>query len=178
MKKIILAIAMVATSVALNAQNVASVNTQKLLDTMPSKKMSDNTLKDMEALYMKEIQEMQTALQAEYQKYLSIKDLPTTSSTVRSYSEERLQKKQQELEQRQEELGQLIQNQQVELNKPITERVQKAIKIVSERKKIDYVLEEMQTLYSNPIKDITKEVMTELLKLEAEAMKVVAPKQP
>ena len=177
MKRLILVVALFAGSMSAIAQsNVAHVNTQKLLDTMPSRKAAEATLKDMETLYMSEIEESQKALQGEYEKYMATRE--TMSPTVRAYTEERLQKKQQELEGRQEELGQMLQKQSGEMNKPILERVQKAIKIVSERKKVDYVLEESQTLYFNAAKDITKEVITELLKLENEITKVVTPVAP
>jgi outer membrane protein len=177
MKRLILVVAIFAGSIsAIGQGNVAHVNTQKLLDTMPSRKAAEVTLKDMEALYMSEIDQSQKSLQAEYEKYMATRE--TMSPTVRAYTEERLQKKQQELEGRQEELGQMLQKQSAEMNKPILERVQKAIKIVSERKKIDYVLEESQTLYFNPAKDVTKEVITELLKLEAEVSKNISPVAP
>jgi Skp family chaperone for outer membrane proteins len=58
-----------------------------------------------------------------------------------------------------------------ELNKPILDRVQKAVEIVSERKKLNYVIDETVTLYFKGGMDITGEVLSELLKLDAEAMK-------
>jgi outer membrane protein len=171
MKKITLVVAIIASTLTLNAQNMGYVNTQKLLDTMQSRKTAMTTLQETEALFGKEVQESQASLQAEYQKYLAIKDLPTTSQTVKQYTEERLQKKEQELQARQQELSNMLQQQSAELNKPITDRVQKAIKIVAERKKLDFVIEETQSLYVNATKDITKDAMQELLKLEAEILK-------
>ena len=58
-----------------------------------------------------------------------------------------------------------------ELNKPILARVQKAVEIVSDRKKINYVLDESSTLYFKGGMDITAEVLVELLILDVAAMK-------
>jgi Skp family chaperone for outer membrane proteins len=54
---------------------------------------------------------------------------------------------------------------------PILERTQKAIAIVAERKKLNYIFDETVSLYFKGGIDCTAEVMTELLKLDAEAMK-------
>jgi Skp family chaperone for outer membrane proteins len=54
---------------------------------------------------------------------------------------------------------------------PILERTQKAIAIVAERKKLNYIFDETVSLYFKGGIDCTSEVMTELLKLDAEAMK-------
>ena len=85
--------------------------------------------------------------------------------------EEKIMKKQQGLEDRQTALQQEMQIYTQELNKPILERVQKAVEIVSDRKKINYVLDESNTLYFKGGMDITAEVLIELLRLDAEAMK-------
>ena len=53
--------------------------------------------------------------------------------------------------------------------------VQDAVKTVSERKKLSYVIDETVTLYFDVNLDITGEVMTELLRLDAEAMKNTPP---
>ena len=58
-----------------------------------------------------------------------------------------------------------------ELNKPILDRVQKSIDIVADRKKLNYVLDVSATMYSKGGIDITSEVITELLLLDAAARK-------
>jgi Skp family chaperone for outer membrane proteins len=179
MKKIVLSFTLiVASTSALFAQGMGHVRTQELLDTMDSRKQSEIALKDMEQLYVKELKESEAALQKEAMDLETKRKSSTPpSATVIKYSEERLQKKSQDLQQREQELQQMLQAQIGEMNKPILERVKKAIKTVAERKKLDFVTEETQSLYSNSTKDITKEVMIELLKLEAElkTKAVVAP---
>ena len=49
--------------------------------------------------------------------------------------------------------------------------VQKSVEIVSDRKKINYVIDESTTLYFKGGMDITAEVLIELLRLDAESMK-------
>jgi Skp family chaperone for outer membrane proteins len=58
-----------------------------------------------------------------------------------------------------------------ELNKPILDRVQKSIDIVADRKKLNYVLDVSATMYAKGGIDITSEVITELLLLDAAARK-------
>jgi outer membrane protein len=170
MKKIVLSLTFIAgTATAFFAQGIGHVRTQELLDTMDSRKQSEIALRDMEQLFVKELQESEAALQKEAADLEAKRKSATPpSATVVKYSEERLQKKSQELQQREQELQQMLQQQSSEMNQPILERVKKAIKIVAERKKLDFVMEETQSLYNNASKDITKEVMVELLKLEAE----------
>jgi Skp family chaperone for outer membrane proteins len=52
------------------------------------------------------------------------------------------------------------------------DRVQKSVEIVSDRKKLNYVIDESTTLYYKGGMDITNEVIIELLRLDAEATKL------
>jgi Skp family chaperone for outer membrane proteins len=72
---------------------------------------------------------------------------------------------------RQQSLEQEIQAYNEELNKPILERIQKSIEIVADRKKLNYVMDESVTLYFKGGIDCTAEVMVEMLRLDAEALK-------
>lgn len=171
MKKLIIVCVAVMSMTTLVAQTtkVAHVNSQQLLDTMPSRKAAMKNLQDFEASGVKELQEMEADLQAVYKKYMAEqKDL---SPVMRQYEEEKLQKKQYAIQQREQELQQQMTGLSNELNAPILERVQKAVEIVSERKKINYVIDESVTLYFKGGIDLTSEVMTELLRLDAESMK-------
>jgi Skp family chaperone for outer membrane proteins len=80
-------------------------------------------------------------------------------------------KKQQALEDRQGQLQQEMQIYGQELNQPILERIQKAVELVADRKKVNYVIDESQTLYFKGGIDMTAEVMVELLRMDAEALK-------
>ena len=170
MKKTILIIALMFTALSASAQmKLAHVNSQELLDTMPSRLDALVQLKKFEQDGYKELAEIQKDLEASYKKYEQNKI--TWSPVILKIEEEKIMKKQQGLEDRQTALQQEMQIYTQELNKPILERVQKAVEIVSDRKKINYVLDESNTLYFKGGMDITAEVLIELLRLDAEAMK-------
>jgi outer membrane protein len=99
------------------------------------------------------------------------KERPNMSPMLIKIEEEKLMKKQQNIQDREQALNQEMQVYSQELNKPILERVQKAVEIVSDRKKLNYVIDETVTLYFKGGMDITAEVVVELLRLDAEAMK-------
>lgn len=170
MKKWLLALAVMFSLGMVNAQSkVAHVNSQKLLDTLPSRKDALKKLKDFESNGVKELQEMEADLNTSYAKYE--KDRPNMIQAQIKIEEDKLMKKQQNIQEREQSLNQEMQILSQELNKPILDRVQKAVEIVSDRKKLNYVIDESVTLYFKGGMDITAEVLTELLRLDAEAMK-------
>jgi outer membrane protein len=170
MKKWIFILSVLMTAnLAVAQSKVAHVNSQKLLDTLPSRKDALKKLQDFETKGIEELKEMEADFNkslAEYEK-----KAPDLSPMLKKIEEEKLMKKQQNLQERQESLQQEMQIYSQELNKPILERVQKAVEIVSDRKKLNYVLDETVTLYFKGGTDITAEVLVELLKLDAEANK-------
>lgn len=164
MKKVVLLLVMVVTTLVSYSQTtVAHVNTQKVLDTMPSRKAAERELQKFEQRAVKELQETQQKLQSDYAKLQ--KEKSTMSPTAYKFEEDRLMKKSQEFQTRQQELDQQIQILSQDLNAPILEQVQKAVKKVCERQKIDYVIDESSLLYSNG-KDLTDLVIKEVLKME------------
>jgi outer membrane protein len=155
--------------VSVNAQTkVAHINSQKLLDTLQSRKDAMARLKKFEEEGVVELQEMNKSFEAAYIRYQQ--NEKDWSPVIQKMEQEKLMKKQQALETRQQELEQQMQIYGQELNKPILELVQSAVNNVAESKKISYVLDETVTLYFQGGLDITKEVMSELLRLEAELM--------
>ncbi len=170
MKKLLLALVVMFSMGTVMAQSkVAHVNSQKLLDTLQSRKDAMNQLKEFEANGIKELQEMEADFNAALAKYE--KDRPSMSPTLIKFEEEKLMKKQQGIQDRETSLNQEMQIYSQELNKPILERVQKAVEIVSDRRKLNYVIDESVTLYFKGGTDITAEVIIELLRLDAEALK-------
>lgn len=170
MKKLLLAFAVMFSMGAVMAQSkVAHVNSQKLLDTIPSRKEAMVKLKEFETNGVKELQEMEADFNTALGKYE--KERPNMSPMLIKIEEEKLMKKQQNIQDREQALNQEMQVYSQELNKPILERVQKAVEIVSDRKKLNYVIDETVTLYFKGGMDITAEVVVELLRLDAEAMK-------
>ena len=170
MKKTILFIALMFSALSASAQmKLAHVNSQQLLDTMPSRKDALEKLRKFEQDGYLELQEIQKDLESAYKRYEQNKG--AMSPVILKIEEEKIMKKQQGLEDRQTALQQEMQIYTQELNKPILARVQKAVEIVSDRKKINYVLDESSTLYFKGGMDITAEVLVELLILDGAAMK-------
>lgn len=166
MKKLLLVIVLLVSAGATMAQSkVAHVNSQKLLDTLPSRKEAILKLQDFERNGIAELQEMEKDLNDSYAKYEA--NRPSMSPVIIKIEEEKLMKKQQALQDREQSLNAEMQAYSSELNGPILERVQKAVTIVADRRKLNYVIDESVTLYFVGGTDITDEVVIELMLLEA-----------
>ena len=148
---------------------IAHVDSQKLLDTLPSRKLAIKKLDSLKTAGMQELQVMDADFQKAYQVYMTNKD--KMSEVERQIQESKLMQKQQMLEATQTSLEEGLQLMSEELNAPILDRVQKSIEIVSERKKLNYVIDVSATMYSKGGVDITNEVIVELLILDAAATK-------
>lgn len=170
MKKLLLAFAVMFSLGTVMAQTkVGHVDSQKLLDTLPSRKLAMDKLREFEENGIKELQEMEADFNAALAKYE--RERPNMSPVIIKIEEEKLMKKQQNIQEREQALQQEMQIYGQELNKPILDRVQKAVEIVADRKKLSYVIDESVTLYFKGGIDITGEVIIELLRLDAEANK-------
>lgn len=159
-------IAVLSFGAAYSQTSLAHVNTQRVLDTMQSRKNAVKELDKFEERAIQELQETQRKLQEDYNKLQQ--EQGSMSPTAFKFEEERLMRKSQEFQQRQQELDQQIRILGEELNKPILDMIQKSVEKVCKMEKIDYVIDETALLYSNG-RDITDKVIVEVLKLEAEA---------
>ena len=153
-----------ATTFGFSQQKFGHVNSQELLDTMPSRKAAMQKLNDYSAAGQKELEAMKLDFEKAYQAYLAKQE--TLPPVMQKIEEEKLMKKQQDLQERDQSLTQEIQAISQDMNKPILDRLERAVKNVAERKKLAYVIDESVTLYFAGGIDITKEVIDELLKLE------------
>jgi Skp family chaperone for outer membrane proteins len=91
--------------------------------------------------------------------------------TMLKIEQEKIMGLEQRYQQTQSLLQQQLQTLANEYNQPILDRLQKAVEIVADRKKVNYVLDVSKLLYSKTGIDITAEVKSELARLDAEAMK-------
>ena len=112
----------------------------------------------------KELQAMQADFQKSYDIYLAKRE--TLPPVMQEIEEKKLMKKQEDIQARDESLNTEIQAISQDMNAPILDRLERAVKNVAERKKLSYVIDESVTLYFAGGIDITKEVVEELLKLE------------
>ena len=170
MKKLLLGLVLFMGFGAMAQSKVAHVDSQKLLDTMPSRQQAVVQLEEIQKSGFAELAEMQKAFETAYKIFIEKeKDMPPM---IKENEQNKLGRMQQNFEARQTELDQELKTYSEQLNKPILDRVQKAIEIVAERKKLSYVLDQNQmTMYYKGGMDITNEVITELLILDAAAMK-------
>jgi len=164
MKKFLVGL-MVAMSFGTMAQiKVGFVDSQRLLDTMPSRKVAAEKYLAYEKESYTELQTMQAELEKAFTDYQ--KEAPNMSPVMKESRERKLMEKERLFNESQQTLSQELQAYSNELNAPILKMVQEAVKIVSERKKLSYVTDQSTTLYFDPLLDITGEVAVELLKLD------------
>ncbi len=165
MKKLLVVLVLVFGAGTSMAQSkVAHVNSQVILDTLPSRKAAIIKLQEFEKNGVAELQEMEEDFNLAVAKYQ--KEQPNMTPILIKIEEEKLMKKQQALQERENSLNAEMQAYSQELNAPILAKVQKAVEIVSERKKLNYVIDESVTLYFKGGMDITDEVIVELLNLD------------
>jgi outer membrane protein len=169
MKNVLLGLFVVIGFSSLAQTKIGHVDSQKLLDTLPSRKDAIRKIDSMKTAGMDELRIMDADFQKAYQDYMT--NQASKSPAERQIIEGRLMQKQQMLEATQASLEEGLQIVSEELNKPILDRVQKSIDIVAERKKLNYVLDVSATMYSKGGIDITSEVIVELLLLDAAAKK-------
>ena len=169
MKNILIAISLIISASSFAQTKIGHVNSQQLLDTLESRKQAIKALDAFKVEGMKELQEMNKAFESAY--IIFQQKEKDYSPVILKMEQEKLGRKQQELESRQQQLEKELQIYNEELNKPILDRITKAIEIVADRKKLSYIIDESATLYSKGGIDCTAEVMIELLRLDAEAIK-------
>jgi outer membrane protein len=169
MKKTLSIVALLfVTNFAISQSKVAHVDSQKLLDTMPSRALALKEIKDIE-------DEFKTELQTMYEEYEKTRakleaERSSLSPTIIKSRENSLMGLGQRIQEREQTIQNELQIRAQELNQPIFERVKQAVDIVADRKKLNYVIDGSNMLYTKGGMDITSEVVVELLKLDAAAI--------
>jgi outer membrane protein len=169
MKKTLSIVALLfVTNFAISQSKVAHVDSQQLLDTMPSRALALKEIKDIE-------EEFKTELQTMYEEYEKTRakleaERSSLSPTIIKSRETNLMGLGQRIQEREQTIQNELQMRAQELNQPIFERVKQAVDIVADRKKLNYVIDGSNMLYTKGGMDITAEVIVELLKLDAAAI--------
>ena len=169
MKKTLSIVALLfVTNFAISQSKVAHVDSQQLLDTMPSRELALKELKAIEDEFRTEIQSM-------YEEYEKTRakleaERSSLSPTIIKSRETNLMGLGQRIQEREQTIQNEMQIRAQELNQPILDRVKQAVEIVAERKKLNYVIDGPNMLYTKGGMDITSEVVVELLKLDAAAI--------
>lgn len=167
MKKILAGLVMLMSFGVMAQVKIGFVDSQKLLDTMPSRKAAMEKYLAHEKELADEFNTMRADLEKAYADYQAKQgDL---TPVLRQAAEKKIMDKERAVQERQQSIQQELQAFGEELNVPILDRIQKAIAIISERQKLSMVIDKTSTLYFAPDMDITSIVVIELLRLEKEA---------
>jgi outer membrane protein len=173
MKKLFFALVIALTAVtSVQAQTkVAHVNSQKLLDTMPTRKKAIAEINEIERRGSEELKIMNDNFEKEYYAYMARKD--GQSVQMNQYDEGRLSKMQADMQARQSEIESILQKMSQDLNEEILKSVKEAVATASKKKGFNYVIDESSTLFAGGT-DITNDVIPELLRIDAEKAKAKA----
>ncbi len=169
MKKVILFVALtmiVAVSSVAQAQKIATVNTQTLIDTMPQKDSADAKLAAIARIYDEKLRDLQMEMQnkqKEYEMKVNSK-APATQLELIQKSYERLVQEYKETE----EMGNAeLQEARAKELQPLVDIIKKAVGEVAKTKGYAHVIDNAAgvVLWSmNPSDDITAAVIAHLLK--------------
>jgi len=124
---------------AIQAQNVAHIDSEQLLMAMPETKAMETELKKVQQTYADEYNAQATALQAKLKKY----DAEAPTQTDVKNEERRIEVKslQEKIQKYAQTADQEIQKKRFDLLKPIVEKAQKAVSDVATEKGVKYVFD-------------------------------------
>ena len=175
MKKLIgLSVALIFLSTTFNTVSAQKIkfgytNSQKLVENMPETKKAQEELKALTEKHTKRFQDMQAEYQKKYQEVVENSQLADASPekwddlTMQDKQEE-LMSLQQRMQKYEQSAQKAINDKQVELLTPITEKVQKAIKEVAEEGEYTLIFDEASLLYISKTQaiDVTDAVKKKL----------------
>ena len=143
---------------------IGHVNSQLLLDTMPSRKKAMMDLQKFEADGMQELKDLQADLEKSYKRYEQ--NQKSWTPVILEIEQKKIMEKEQRFKSRQSSLQNEMQVYGEALNAPILALIKQAIESVAQKNKLNYVIDETVTLYHSGGIDITKQVLAELLLLD------------
>lgn len=162
MKKLVLIIGVIMEVTLASAQsNIAHLNSQAIMETMPSYQDAVNKMKAFEQSGVSELQAMQKNFETAVQEYQTQVQSGSLTPTLQLNMEQLLARKEQDLMERQQGLQNEMQQYSSELNASVLEQLNKAIKTVSERLNYNYVFDVNTIIFYNG-PDITQEVIAEV----------------
>lgn len=169
MKKLLLiALVVMGAGFASAQSKIAHLNSQEIMEAMPSYKEAVMRLQNFEKEGYEELQAMKMDFDQAVQAYQADVQSGNLTPVLQQSKEQRLAKKEQDLMERQQSLQTEMQAYSQELNQPILKTVEEAVKIVSDRNNYEYVFD-VSTLMIHNGPDITADVIAEIAKIEAAA---------
>ncbi len=146
-----------------NAQSkVAHINTQDLVSSMPDMKTAQSQMEQLGKTYEADIKELATALQNKMKQYEAEAATQTEEENAKRVQE--VQGMETNIRQYQANAQKDMQQKEVDLLKPITEKAKAAILKVARAQGFDYVLDSSQGggVIMSDGKDLLADVKTEL----------------
>lgn len=166
MKKLFFALAIAILSItSAAAQKIGHVNSQKVLDTLPSRRAAITEISMLQDMGVREMTEMDSTLQTYYMEYEKNKSV--WSALVRESYENKIRNYTMRMQEREQQIDGQLNQLSSALNQKSLDVVKKAVSTVSELKKLNYIIDESVLLYNSGGTDITPDVIKEALKLDA-----------
>lgn len=121
------------------AQKIAHINTQELVQAMPETKSAQSELQALSKTYQTDMQSSVTEFQNLLKQYES--EAPTKTEEENAKRSQEIQEKQKRLQQFQADAQKDLQKKERDLMKPITDKAKAAIEKVADAQGFDYVLD-------------------------------------
>ncbi len=163
MKKIFLFVVLLVSSVCVNAQRYAIIDSKFILDKIPDYKDAQKRLDQFSELWQQEIDQKQAALNKMYKEYDA--EQVMLPDELKKKREDELFNKEKELRDLQKKRfgfeGDLFKKRQ-ELIKPIQDKVYNAIQKLAVEKQYDFILDKSEgitVIFADPKLDKSEEVL-------------------
>lgn len=142
MKKSSVLILLMCLPLMLMAQaRIGIVNSQQIFDIMPEKAAAEARLKAMSDKYHAEYELLQADFDKKYADYQTVAADPAMPETIKQRRIQELQESDKSIREFQQRAADDLAAQRTALTKPITDRIQQAIRLAGERSSLDLVLD-------------------------------------
>ena len=168
MKRILMIVAALLPLMLMAQARIGIVNSQQLFDLMPEKAAAEAQLKVVSDRYHAEYELLQQEFDKKYADYQTVAADPSTPETIRERRVQELQESDKKMREFERRAADDIAARRASLTKPITDRVQAAIRTAGEQGAFDLVLDTAVTpvAYTGPATIDLTPVVKAILGLE------------
>lgn len=168
MKRILMIVAAMLPLMLMAQARIGIVNSQQLFDLMPEKAAAEAQLKVVSDRYHDEYELLQQEFDKKYADYQTVAADPSTPETIRERRVHELQESDKKMREFERRAADDIAARRASLTKPITDRVQAAIRTAGEQGAFDLVLDTAVTpvAYTGPATIDLTPVVKAILGLE------------
>ncbi len=168
MKRILMIVAALLPLMLMAQARIGIVNSQQLFDLMPEKAAAEAQLKVVSDRYHAEYELLQQEFDKKYADYQTVAADPSTPETIRERRVHELQESDKKMREFERRAADDIAARRASLTKPITDRVQAAIRTAGEQGAFDLVLDTAVTpvAYTGPATIDLTPVVKAILGLE------------